>query len=291
MMVLREPPFHPFYLPWILDYEWDDAYATYCFCSNKLLRKYHHIVRIRQLKSSSAPGKTPKHRLQRPPKPRLRRAPKSSRHRFKTPRQLKHQFSNLRPPVIDDNNILHTSPSFDPFMQYYGSVKDILDEYGESTECVTPEEIYAQDPLFFDQHLDLLAYLFVDNDTASVDTDYSHDDIATPLTPNEVDSDNKPTINAMFENCTFIEGVHPNPNYISSEDNHFHISTSSSVPFSAASSVCNDADSASNYYNNHDDNNNHYSQSYSPEPSEHEQSAIDYDDDNGDDDDYDGYYS
>jgi len=146
MIVLREPHFHPFYLPWILEHEWNVAYETYCYCSKKLIRWYTHLVRLRKLQLSCPTARSSKSRLKRPLKNSLHRPSLCSKtYRIRNPQQPKHQFISLHLPHDITNE---SSPSYDPFLEYYGSVQDILTQYDASTINLTPDEIYIQNQQF-----------------------------------------------------------------------------------------------------------------------------------------------
>jgi len=222
-----------------------------------------------------------KPRLQRQQKckPRIRRTRTSSRKRpSRSKKFIQHQLDFL-------TNREDTS------FQYDDIPTEIFDDYDNPSSELTSEDFYNQNPSFFDEYGNLIAYVFsyVDEheplpfDDNIVQSYSSHD------TLHENDAD-IPTVKATFYHCTFINEVHfPSGNFQSpsepfnrpsprepyetgsNQSLHSHTSTSNN------SSTHDDDGSVSKYYHHQDEHNNHQSTTYSPQPSENNQSNGDFD--------------
>jgi len=121
-------------------------------------------------------------------------------------RRLKNNLHFFHPPRQQQS----ASPSI------FDTPSIILHQYDDSSLELTLDEIFDQDPDFFDQHPDLLTYLFTyDSD----DTSKLHDVHSLDQGSNTSTATGKPTVDAMSENFTFIEESTTIP----------HMSTSPSV--------------------------------------------------------------
>ena len=65
---------------------------------------------------------------------------------------------------------------------------------------MTIDEIYSQDPNLFNHH-GLLNYLFLEEDDSEISVQLSDSE------DNILDTKDSPTIRAIFNNCTFIDGI------------------------------------------------------------------------------------
>jgi len=189
----------------------------------------------------------------------------------------------------------------DEFSEYYTPFESILDTYSASETALTLDEVYAQDPHFFDRNPDLLRYLFIHNECYYSDNkECSNDDESTQ---NDVDI---PTVHAIFDNFTFIDDVIVNPHDSTtysrkstntpphtsddSDENTSHHSESSNRSYTSTPSVFSNDVSTSSHHHHHHGKSYNNTEAYSPVPSDND-IDTDYGDDNNDDD-YDGgdYY-
>jgi len=232
-----------------------------------------------------------KPRLQRQNKwkPRIRRTLTFSRTRPSRSKQfMQHQFDFL-------------TNQEDTSFQYDDIPTEIFDDYDDPSSELTSEDFYNQNPSFFDEYGSLITYLFsyVDEYASPPSDDNSVQSYSSHNTLHENDVD-IPTVRATFDHCTFIDDVHfssGNFQYPSEPFNHpyprepYETSSDKSLYSHAStrnnSSIHDDDDdrSVSKYYHHQDEHNNHQSATYSPQPSENNQSNKDFDDIDDDNDD------
>lgn len=118
--------------------------------------------------------------------------------------------------------------------------------YDDSKLYISPAEIYEQDSSFFQQHPDLSGYLFMNDDSSYIDSDYSLNDTEPPLKQSKVysDADNSsppsteiPTVRAIFDNCNFINNVHITTNMTTHSDSSYTSDDASSTTDSSVHTV------------------------------------------------------